>query len=302
MTLDAETGLRGQPEWHPRTTGGLRDATHAAAFHAARQRYWAAGGPPRCGAPNRRGEPCGATVRKAGQQCAHHAGARDKAQRRRRLLCDDTADLTPQRLHRRLVRAAANRLRATWARAPWTPGLTLDLGEHEDAFRGALVATGRPVTRLPYAVADWARWKFRRAFLDGGRAPDIWRDALAALPARIAKAGPPPAGWAWTEPAAPGGLAYTLPARLPAGSKRRQPDPVRGPRAAAPLPALAADDMERATVALREHGADLAPALALALARTEDTRLRLALAFARLGAGEIDHVAWLDALGAARAD
>lgn len=214
-------------------------------------------------------------------------------------MCDDATALTPQRLHRRLVRAAANRLRAVWARAPWSPGRTLDLGEHEADFRAALAASGWRIAAIPCAVADWACWKWRRAFLDGRRSPDLWRDTLAALPARVVKAGPPPPGWTWTEPAAPGGLAYTVPARLPNDSKRRRPDPAREPRAVASPRPLPSDNMRRAVMALREHADALAPALLLA--QGEDARLRLALAFARLGAGEIDHVAWLDALAAARA-
>jgi len=285
-------------EWRPYRTGGHRDAAHAAAFQAGRVRYHSAGGAPRCCAPSRAGTPCQKPVKAAGLRCEWHGGRKAGRIRRARLL--DPENATPAQIAHAVRRAALNRLARLWRKEPWTPGLTLDLGEHESAFRDALAAVGRPITALPYSTADWARWKFRRAFLDGQRVPDIWRDALAALPARIAKAGAPPAGWAWTEPAAPGGLAYTVPARLPAGSKRRLLDPPRVPRAAAPLPGLAAEDMERAAEALREHGDDLAPALALA--RTDDARLRLALAFARLGAGEIDHVAWLDALDAARAD
>lgn len=287
--LDLTSEVTWRPGW------GFRDAAMAEKFAAGRQAYWAAGGPPRCGAPTRHGQDCRAPVARAGLRCAHHAGpTAGQRRRQRRLACD----APPALLHRRLVRAATSRLSSLWRKEPWTPGLTLDLGEHESAFRDALAAAGTPITALPYATADWARWKFRRAFLDGRRVPDIWRDALAALPARVAKAGPPPAGWTWTEPEAPGGLAYTVPTRLPAGSKRRLTDPARAPRAAAPLPALAAEDTERAAAALRDHGDALAPALALA--QSDDARLRLALAFAHLGAGEIDHAAWLDALEAAR--
>jgi hypothetical protein len=298
MPSDASAHPVHPPAWHPRTTGGLRDAAHAEAFHAARRRYWAAGGPPRCGAMTKHGEPCRATVRRLGDRCPCHGTPSAQRSRRQRLLSGDAAMLSPQRLHRRLVRAAASRLGLAWKRDAWAPGLTLDLGQHEHQFRAALAAAGWPIASVPYAAADWARWKFRRAFLDGRRLSDIWRDALAALPARIAKAGSPPAGRAWTEPAAPGGLAYTLPVRLPAGSKRRLPDPVRVPREPAAPASLDTDETERAVLALREHAETLAPALALA--RSEDAQVRLALAFARLSAGEIDHAAWLDALDEAR--
>ena len=284
-------------EWRPYRTGGSRDAAHAAAFAAGRERYWRAGGAPRCCAPTRAGTPCQKPVKAAGLRCVFHSGRGAGRSRRARRL--DPEQSTPEQIARAVRRAALNRLSCQWRKDPWAPGLTLDLGDHEDAFRAALAAAGWPVERVPYAVADWARWKWRRAFLDGRQVPDIWRLALALLPARLAKAGPPPAGWAWSEPAAPGGMAYTLPVRLPVGSKRRLPDPVREPRPATPPAALSAGDEARAVIALRDHADTLAPALALA--PDEDARLRLALAFARLGAGEINHLDWLDALAAVRA-
>lgn len=283
--------------WHPRRTGGFRDAAHRVAAREGLIEFWRRGGCPRCGAPRRSdGQPCEFPVRASGLRCWLHAGTgAGRARRARRL---DPENATPAQIAHAVRRAALNSLARRWRKDPWWPGLTLDLGGHESAFRDALAAAGTPITALPYAAADWARWKFRRAFLDGRQMPALWHAALAALPARTAKAGPPPSGWAWAEPTAPGGLAYTVPTRLPAGSKRRLTDPARAPRAAAPLPALGAEDTERAAAALRDHAEALAPALALA--RTDDARLRLALAFAHLGAGEIDHAAWLGALEAVR--
>lgn len=285
------------PGWHPRRTGGFRDEAHRDACHAGLRAFWRRGGGPRCGAARRSdAQPCGFPVRVVGLRCWLHAGTGPGRVRRARRL--DPEQSTPEQIARAVRRAALNRLSSLWRKDPWAAGLTLDLGDHEDAFRAALAAAGWPVERVPYAVADWARWKWRRAFLDGRQVPDIWRDALAAMPARVPKAGRPPTGWAWSEPAAPGGMAYTLPVRLPVGSKRRLPDPVREPRPATPPAALSAGDEARAVIALRDHADTLAPALAL----TEDNgaRLRLALAFARLGAGEIDYLDWLDALAAAQ--
>jgi hypothetical protein len=57
---------------------------------------------------------------------------------------------------------------------------------------------------------------------------------------------------------------------------------------------MSAEDAHRAARALAMHAEALAPALATV--RTHDARQRLALAFVRLAAGEIDHWAWLEAL------
>ena len=105
--------------------GGFRDARRAAAFHAGRHRYWAAGGPPRCGAVRKDGGTCRATVRRAGMRCPAHMGPDAARVRLRRRLGKRATDLTPEQFHRLLVRVAANRLRVAWRRDPWTPGLTL---------------------------------------------------------------------------------------------------------------------------------------------------------------------------------
>ena len=57
---------------------------------------------------------------------------------------------------------------------------------------------------------------------------------------------------------------------------------------------MSAEDAHRAARALALHADALAPALAKV--RTNEARQRLALAFARLAAGEIDHWTWLEAL------
>ncbi len=178
--------------------------------------------------------------------------------------------------------------------------MTLDLGDAEFAMEAALRAAGHDPRRLPPAVLDGLRWRWRRAFLDGRRRPEAWGAALAAIPGRLRDAGPPPPGWRPTEAPPVPGLVYG--AGTPAAvSKRRAPDRTCVPdgshvpdRPSPPLGAMSAEDAHRAARALALHADAVAPALATV--RTNEARQRLALAFVRLAAGETDHWAWLETL------
>ena len=193
------------------------------------------------------------------------------------------------------MRAAVNRQRGIWRRDPWAPGATLDLGAAQGAMDAALRGAGHDPHCLPPAVLDGLRWRWRRAFLDGRRRPEVWAAALAELPSRLRAAGLPPPGWQPVEePPAPGSVYVVGPSA--ARSKRRKPDPPRAPaREAAPLlDVMSAEDAHRAARVLALQPEALAPALATV--RTNAARQHLALAFARLAAGEIDHWAWIEIL------
>jgi hypothetical protein len=264
------------------------------------------GGPglPRCVATTREGLRCRGVTLTGHDKCRMHARRPMADARRLRLLAAVAhGEASPAAAERAGIRAAVNRLRSEWRRDPWAPGATLDLGEHEAAFRAALVEAGHSPRRLPPPVLDQLRWRWRRSFLDGQERPGLWGAALVSLPDKILAAGPPPLEWAPSdEPPAPG-TAYTVSPPWP-GSRRCLPDPRRrvpgGVLAPSPdtTPAtMAPEDAARAALALALHRDRLAPALANVAA--PEARLRVALAYARLTAGEIDHLAWIGAVEAA---
>ena len=80
-----------------------------------------------------------------------------------------------------------------------------------------------------------------------------------------------------------------------ARSKRRNADRPRAPLAAEPPSGeMSVENAHRAARTLAMHQEALAPALATV--RTNAARQHIALAFARLVAGEIDHWAWMETL------
>jgi hypothetical protein len=285
---------------HPATLRpGLHSEQQRRNFADAARRFWFGTGADarRCGAPTRTGTPCRCVALRRRDRCSLHLGCSQASARRVRLLEQAArGEATPEQAERAGVRAAANRQRVLWRRDPWAPGVTLDLGDAEGAMAAALRASGHEPRRLPPAVLDGLRWRWRRAFLDGRRRPEAWAAALAGIPGRLRAAGPAPPGWRPVETPALPGLVYDAAAPAVA-SKRRDPDRLRVPGRAPPQPplgAMSAEDAHRAAVALALHAEALAPALASVC--TDEARQRIALAFVRLSAGEIDHWTWLETL------
>jgi hypothetical protein len=185
-------------------------------------------------------------------------------------------------------------------------GATITLPQDEELALGAELARhGHAASSLPPAVLDGLRWKWRRAFMDGRDAPGIWHEALAALPKRLAAAGPRP-GDVLAAPACE--PAPYLAAQPPVYSKRRRQNAglvlrrLEDPRVAKPERGrqgmLQAPQAERAAHALETHAAALSAILAGF--PDEGTRRGLALAYDRLQSGQSDWWGWLDALQAAR--
>jgi hypothetical protein len=203
-------------------------------------------------------------------------------------------------------RLAANRQRGLWRADPWAPGATIALSQHEElALEAELTRHGHAASSLPPAVLDALRWKWRRAFMDGRDTLGIWRDALAALPKKLAAAGPRPAN---VRAASACGLAPYVAAQPPVYSKRRRQNAglvlrrFEDTDAAQPGSArksmLQAPQAARAAQALETHAAALSPILAGF--PDEGARRGLALAYDRLQSGQSDWWGWLDALQAAR--
>ncbi|HYI82853.1 MAG TPA: hypothetical protein VEX11_06545 [Acetobacteraceae bacterium] len=285
---------------HPATLlPGLHSEQQRRNFLMASRRFWFGTGADahRCGAPTRAGTPCRCVAVRGHDRCALHLGLAQASARRVRLLERAAqGDATPEQAERAGVRAAVNRQRLLWRRDPWAVGATLDLGDAQSAMEAALRGTGHDhPRRLPPAVLDGLRWRWRRAFLDGRHRPEVWAAALAAIPGRLRAAGPPPPSWRPMEvPPVPGSVYVVGPPA--ARSKRRNADRPRAPaRSTAPLlDAMSAEDAHRAARVLALHQEALAPALATV--RANAARQHIALAFARLEAGEIDHWAWIETL------
>jgi hypothetical protein len=121
------------------------------------------------------------------------------------------------------ARRAANALRNAWRRDPWTPGRTIDLGEHEARFltESGLARQSAPVAP---AVLDFLRWRYRRLQVDHRRDGEWARVVNEEYPRRVRDAGPPPAGH---DPSACAVDKPVWTARTPAtGSKRLRSDPM----------------------------------------------------------------------------
>jgi hypothetical protein len=284
---------------HPATLRpGLHSDEQRRNFLEASRRFWFGTGTDarRCGAPTRAGTPCRCVTLRGRDRCSVHLGRPQASERRVRLLGQVArGEAMPEQAERAGVRAAVNRQRALWRRDPWAPGTTLDLGDAERATEAALREAGHNPHHLPPAVLDGLRWRWRRAFLDGRRRPEAWAAALADMPRRLRATGPPPPGWRPEEALPVPGLVYA--AGTPAAaSKRRDPDAPRprGPARPPPPGGMSAEDAHRAARALAMHPEALAPALATV--RTNEARQRVALAFVRLAAGEIDHWSWQETL------
>lgn len=251
--------------------GGIWHEDHAAALAAARvltQR----GGPNAaiCGARTRTGAAClQPPLREGKGRCLRHAGphaARLHREAQRQAFL--SGKISAEEWNKAEARRAANRLGWAWKKAPWTQGHTIDLGAAEGDLRADLVARGLNVDALAPAVADWLRWRYRRAQIDRTDAKAWLRVLREALPERIAKAGPHPAGY--DPSAALPARTWTPDAPLPgAGSKRVQPDQPRAPkvlrgkgygrRGRPRTQAAKGDEMDDLMAVYRAHRATVAP-------------------------------------------
>lgn len=173
------------------TRFGFVDDDHRRAFELSREdvRF---GGPNqrRCGARTRSGHFCQKTPLTGEIRCLAHGGpAVARRYRASQIEALRRGELSQAEFDRSEAKRAANRLRDRWKRDPWAPGSTLDLGEHEVTFLRDLTYAGHDVQALPPAVADTARWRWRRLCLDRARHEE-WRVfCQTELRARIERAG-----------------------------------------------------------------------------------------------------------------
>lgn len=171
--------------------GGFFDLAHKLAFERERARV-RFGGPDqrRCGALTRSGHICQKTPLAGEFRCLAHGGpALARRYRAAQLEALRKGELSQAEFDRAEAKRAANRLRDRWKRDPWVPGATLDLGEHEDAFLRDLGYCGFDVDTLPPAVADTARWRWRRFCLDRPRYQEWASFCSEDLPRRVRLAG-----------------------------------------------------------------------------------------------------------------
>ncbi len=147
-----------------------------------------------CGARLKTGASCPNPAIKESKQgrclshCGPHAARAYRARQKRRF---EAGGVSAQEWNRAEARRAANRLGDQWKKNPWLPGSTIDLGEHEYAFRDAL--GDLDAATLPPAAVDWLRWRYRRTLIDRQNAA-AWNKALTQdLPRRVSAAGPRPA-------------------------------------------------------------------------------------------------------------
>lgn len=215
-----------------------------------------------CGAKARNGGICRDRPLSGQRRCLKHAGPAG-AKRHYEAMFEVFArgEIGLDEWQRRQHRRALNRLPRLWAKDPWTPGATIDLGEREPAFRVDLARAGIDVDALSPATVDRARWRWRRLRLDRNR-PDEWVAFLTSdLPARVSHDGSRPVE-------TPAGAAiealFMVDAAPAPTSKRRRLDrprpPARAKPRAKPLAACGADvglDDVALAALLLEHGAML---------------------------------------------
>lgn len=146
-----------------------------------------------CGARLKTGASCPNPAIKESKQgrCLSHCGPHAaRAYRERQKRRFEAGSVSAEEWNQAEARRAANRLGDQWKKNPWLPGSTIDLGEHEYAFRGTLGEFD--VEALPPAVADWLRWRYRRTQIDRQNG-SAWHKALTQdLPRRVAEVGPRP--------------------------------------------------------------------------------------------------------------
>ncbi len=206
--------------------GGFYSDVHAARFMARAANVRRGGDHSRiCGARTRSGGACQQPPLAGATRCLRHAGPHHaRHHRQQQLQAFAEGRLSNEAFARVEARRAANALRNAWRRDPWTPGRTIDLGEHEARFltESGLARQSAPVAP---AVLDFMRWRYRRLQVDHRRDGEWARVVNEEYPRRVRDAGPPPAGHD------PGACAVAKPvwtARTPAtGSKRLRSDSTR---------------------------------------------------------------------------
>ena len=175
-------------------TGGFYSDVHAAKF-MARAESARRGGPDSriCGARTRSGGVCQQPPLVAHTRCLRHAGPHHaRLHRQRQLQAFARGKLPLEAFERFEARRAVNALRNAWRRDPWTPGQTIELGEHEERFQteSGLARLNEPVAP---AVLDWLRWRYRRLQVDRRRDIEWARVVREEYPRRVRDAGPAPA-------------------------------------------------------------------------------------------------------------
>lgn len=171
---------------------GFVSEAHAAAFAEGRELNNRGGADRKvCGARTRSGGACQQPPLKGHLRCLRHAGAKAAREFRERQLQDLAAGrLSLEEFEKRERRRLANKLHTAWKRDPWLPGSTLDLGEHEAAFR-AQTGLARYDGAVPPAVLDWLRWRYRRLQIDRRRDEEWARVVREDYPRRVREAGRP---------------------------------------------------------------------------------------------------------------
>jgi len=173
--------------------GGFNSDEQRANFLAASERVRLGGSDAKiCGARTKTGGVCRQAALKGGTRCLRHAGPHHaRLHRQRQLKAFARGTLPREDFERFETRRAVNALRSAWRRDPWTPGETIDLGEHEDRFRleSGLAALSRPIAP---AVLDWLRWRYRRLQIDRRRDSEWARVVSEDYPHRLRDAGSPP--------------------------------------------------------------------------------------------------------------
>lgn len=257
----------------------FQDEVHQARFEDARALAGRGGALAlHCGARTRNGGTCRHAPLVGQTRCLRHAGPKAARAYRQRQFDDMQAGkISYAEFSRSEAKRATNRLRDHWKKNPWVHGRTIDLLEHEMAFQGELLHWNGS-RRLPPAIMDWLRWKFRRLQIDRAQ-NEAWalllRDELSR---RVREAGNPPAGWVEQPPVGPAAWEADV---APVTGKRVKQDARRARREGeiAPLPApsnLAAYDPNEVARIVSECRDVLVPLLALCA--TEDERSGLVAA------------------------
>jgi hypothetical protein len=276
---------------------GFIDNNHRVACEASRERHRRGGeNADICGAKTRRGSSCRMPPLRGHWRCLRHAGPKAARVHRERQLKDLAAGrLEPEVFARAEARRARNRLQRAWKQDVWTPGTTIGLGKHEDAFQQALQLAGLRSDEMPPAIIDQLRWRFRRCHLDR---PDLsrWARAVAEGHSRLAAAASPPEHSKTPTTGAP----HCAPERLSPWSRRRKPDQARAPlarQAGRSTPTISTRDADQLWEFMRKHRSDIAPVLTRC--REDADKLRIAAAYHGLlkeGATAAAHHAWHAAL------
>lgn len=264
-------------------TGGFYSPEHEARFHEAAKRMARGGADSEiCGARTRTGGVCRQPRLRGGKRCLRHGGPHAARAHRERQLHDlALGRIRFEAFSRAEAKRAVNRLRWEWKKNPWQPGQTIDLGAFEERFRieSGIARLGAGV-RVPPAVLDWLRWRFRRLQIDRKRDEEWLRVLREDYPRRVRDAGPPPSMGTAPHINAPEPLWRAE--RVGVRSKRQRrdapravPEPPTRKLRERPVP----DDIDENALALMaaEHRDTLAPLLDKCRSEKEQRTVILAL-------------------------